>query len=235
LAALRKCGIIDLDYVYSNVDALCINTLEAFNMMIKQWQTEGIKLWTVVEQQVPLTASKTSYTIAPSGGDITSNKPLRVIQAWLRNTTITPNVDTQVQILSKQEYNMLGSKFSTGTVNSLYLNPGVSSSVLNLYLTSDTLSSTRYTLYMVVQVPLADVLDDGTADPQFPNEWYSTLVWNLADEIAVENGVPEKRRQEIALKANMYKSKLEDWDVENESTFFVPDMRQSTFSYSKYA
>ena len=50
------------------------------------------------------------------------------------------------------------------------------------------------------------------------------LVWNLADQLSLEYGVPMNTRQEIALRALNYKDKMVDWDVEVASTFFSPDM-----------
>ena len=61
--------------------------------------------------------------------------------------------------------------------------------------------------------------------PDFPNEWMNTLVWNLADQMAIEYGVPMNYRQEIMQRAQAYKAQLTDWDVEPGSTFFQPDFR----------
>ena len=49
-----------------------------------------------------------------------------------------------------------------------------------------------------------------------------------ADQLSLEYGVPAGNRQEIAIRAKMYKDQLTDWDVEVYSTFFQPDMRMST-------
>jgi hypothetical protein len=59
-------------------------------------------------------------------------------------------------------------------------------------------------------------------------------VWNLADQMSMEYGVPMNARQEIALRANAYKTQLVDWDVEASSTFFSPDYRSiSNNSYGR--
>jgi len=54
------------------------------------------------------------------------------------------------------------------------------------------------------------------------------LVWNLADQLALEYGVPMNHRQEISQRAMMYKTQLTDWDVEATSTFFNPDYRSTS-------
>jgi hypothetical protein len=63
--------------------------------------------------------------------------------------------------------------------------------------------------------------------PDFPNEWMNTLVWNLADQLAIEYSVPGNHRQEIAARAKLYRDQLTDWDVEPTSTFFQVDMRMA--------
>ena len=92
--------------------------------------------------------------------------------------------------------------------------------------------STNKELHIDVQLPLNDVLLS-TDIPDFPNEWMNTLVWNLADQLAIEYGVPMNYRQEIAQRAQQYKAQLTDWDVEAASTFFAPEFR--TTGYSSYA
>lgn len=228
LSALRKLGVVEPADTSSTIDSnIVTNCAQALNLMIKQWMTEGIKLWTVTEQTLTLVASQTSYTVGPSGPDLVADKPLRLIQAILRNTSVSPYIDIPLQILSKQEYNTLGSKFSTGTANSIYLNPGLTSSEVKVFLTPDTATATNYSVIMTVQRPLYDISASGDT-PDFPNEWMNALVWGLADQLAIEYGLPVNHRQEIALRAEKYRNLLMDWDVENESVFFQPDMRNYT-------
>jgi hypothetical protein len=84
-------------------------------------------------------------------------------------------------------------------------------------------------MHNIVQIPLNDIQisADYTLDG-FPNEWFNALVWNLADQIAIEFDVPSNHRQEIAARAKMYKEELEGWDVENVSVKFTPDMRAAS-------
>src|ERR1035437_2569875 len=129
VSALRKLGTVEPSDTSSTIDTnLVTNGAQALNLMLKQWMTEGIKLWTVNEQSFPLQSGKTSYTFGPTLCDFTVDKPMRLIQAWYRNNTVTPVIDTPLNIISKQEYNLFGSKFSTGVANSIYLNPGLTTS-----------------------------------------------------------------------------------------------------------
>ena len=224
--ALRKLGVLELG---DTPDAATVsNASLALNLYIKQMATKGLKLWTVTQYTLPLVNGQTQYSIGPAqySTDLQTDKPLKVIQAWLRNVSVTPNVDTPMQILSQQEYNFLGSKASTGVANSVYYQIEQNTGNMYVYLTPDNNAATTYQLYFMAQIPLADITT-GSQVPNFPNEWMNTLVWNLADQLAIEYSVPQNHRAEIAARAKMYEEQLSDWDVESTSTFFQADLRMA--------
>lgn len=221
--ALRKVGVLDLTSSASATQLTVYSQL--LNVMLKAWQSKGIKIWTINEYAVSLTANKNTYIISPTGPDVTANKPLKVIQAWLRNNQTTPALDIPMRIISRQEYNILSSKATTGITNSVLLIPGTSSSTLKVWLSPDTNVQTNYSLWIVVQEPIADVLSN--VQTSFPQEWMQALVWNLAAEIGMDVGLSEQRLSLIEAKAQQYKTEMEDWDVEAESTFFAPDYRST--------
>ena len=225
ITALRKIGAVEPGDTSATIDAnIVTNCAQALNLMVKQWMTEGIKLWTVTEYTLTPVASQTEYIIGPSGPDLVADKPLRLIQGVIRNISVTPYVDTPLQIISKQEYMSLGSKFSTGIANSVYLNPGLTSTSVKLFLTPDTATATNYQIVLTCQKPINDISSSSSV-PDFPNEWMQALVWGLADQLSLEFGLPINHRQEVMLRAEKYKENLVDWDVEYESTFFQPDAR----------
>jgi hypothetical protein len=222
-SSLRKLGVLELG---DTPDAATLaNATLVLNLMVKQWQTDGIKLWTTTEYTLPFVANQNSYTVGPDiTNDLVADRPMKLIQAWLRNSTVSPAIDTPLQILSKQQYDILGSKFSTGVSNSVYMFPSTIYSTLKFYLTPIAAQVAMYTVRFVARRPLYDILNP-TDNPDFPNEWMQSLVWGLADQLALEYSVPLNHRTEIANKAMTYKDQMEGWDVEAESTFFVPDMR----------
>ena len=311
-SALRKLQVLELGVTPDN-DTLT-NASQSLNIMIKAWQTQGIKLWTIQEYVLPLvanqnlykigqtsvktgtvtisnstpgvitytsngltvgtaviftttgtlptglTASSTYYIVSTPTGDTftvsstlggaaiatssagtgvhtctittpvtvdkTTDKPLKVIQGWIRNISVTPNIDIPVQLLSRQEYNILGSKYATGQVNSIWYDPRTTYGEVHTYLTPDATIAANYQLYLVAQRPLGDILLSSDI-PDFPSEWMQALVWGLADELAMEYGSHVNLRQEIFMKADRYKNDLMDWDVENTSTYFQVDQRMS--------
>lgn len=235
--ALRKLGVLEIGST-PDVDTLN-NASMSLNLLIKQLSTEGLKLWKNSELIVPLVTNQTSYILGGSSSVLMydtqnptiaiTDRPLKCIQGFYRNKQVTPNIDTPVMVVSKQEYNLLGSKFSTGTANTIFYDVKAINGILYVYLTPDANASSNIELHIVVQLPLNDITL-GTDIPDFPNEWMNCLVWNLADQLAMEYGVPMNSRQEITARAGSYKTALSDWDVEASSTFFAPDFRSSNNS-----
>jgi hypothetical protein len=200
---------------------------------------DGLKLWKNSELIIPLTSNVTSYTLGGTGSALMydsqaptvaiTDKPLKAIQGFYRNIQTTPYIDTPLLLISKQEYNMLGSKYSTGTANTIFYDVKKLNGILSVYLTPDAYVQSNLVLHLVAQMPLNDLVLS-TDVPDFPNEWMNCLVWNLADELAMEYGVPMNYRNEIMQRALAYKTQLTDFDVEATSTFFSPDSRFSNHS-----
>jgi hypothetical protein len=118
----------------------------------------------------------------------------------------------------------MGSKFSTGTPNSVYMEVGRDNSILKVYLTPDVYAQTSYQIHLVSQRLLQDVgLATNTLD--FPQEWLYALGWNLAAEMAIDYSLPADRIQYLEVRAHKMLSEVEDFDVENNSIFFTPDQR----------
>ena len=113
--ALRKLGVLEIG---DTPDANSVaNAAMTLNLLIKQFNTDGLKLWKVSELILPLTASQTMYTLGGATSDLMydslaptvaiTDKPLKIIQGFYRNLQVTPYIDTPVLLVSKQEYNIL--------------------------------------------------------------------------------------------------------------------------------
>ena len=222
--ALRKIGVLEAGVT---PDATTVaNSSTALNMLIKSWIAKGIKLWTVTELTLPLTVSQNSYVIGPAGPDLVTHKPMRLIQGWLRNVSVTPQNDIPLQLLSKFDYNTLGSKQSTGVPNSIFVDVQRDSATTYLYPSPNNSAVSLYQVHMVVQRPLLDV-STATDNADFPSEWLSAIGWNLAAELATDFGVDAERLQYIESKAAKALMEMEDWDIEHTSVYFAPNLRFS--------
>jgi len=225
--ALRKTGVLALGVTPGATEVT--NAAMALDMMIKSWITKGIKLWTLQELTLPLVANQSNYVIGPSGTtptpDLVEVKPMKLMQAWLRNVTVTPQNDIPLQILAQEQYNKFGSKFSTGTSNAVYMQVGRDNSTIKTYLTPSTTAAGLYQMHLLVQRPLQDAGVAAT-NLDFPSEWLYALGWNLAAELATDYGVESERLQYIEAKAAKFLQEVEDFDTEYNSVYFSPSFNR---------
>ena len=230
--ALRKLGVLEIG---ETPDAATVtNASLSLNLLVKSMSTEGLKLWKNSEIIIPLVTGQTTYILGGVSSTLMydslapltaiTDKPLKAIQGFYRNYLLSPYIDVPVMLLSKDEYNVLGSKYTTGIANSAFYDPKTTFGVLSVYLTPDAYASVNLKLHVVCQMPLNDLNVAGDV-PDFPNEWMNCLVWNLADQLALEYGVPMNHRQEIGQRAMMYREAMTSFDVEPNSTYFTPDFR----------
>jgi hypothetical protein len=76
-------------------------------------------------------------------------------------------------------------------------------------------------------MPISDTLTP-TNTPSFPSEWFNLLKFGLADQLALEYGVPAQVRAELAQRAAKLEEMMTDWSQEEASTSFMPDYRLGT-------
>jgi len=224
--ALRLCGTYDATNPPSTQDYTNIHL--AFNMMIKAWIRQGLPMWQIVTQPIPLIAGQNTYQIGPYAtgtGAVVTSKLLKVTYAFIRDNQ---NFDTPIDPLSIQEYNQYAAKGSLGVVNSYWYQPlndsntPQVSSFASFYPTPN--DSTR-TIYFIGLQTLNDV-NLGTDPVDFPQECYMALSWNLADEISMEYATSMDRVKEIQMRAMKTYQEMVDWSQENtDSIRFMYDTR----------
>ena len=102
----------------------------ALNGLVKAWQADGMPLWAIKTYGMTLTADVNSY---PMGIGLAVNiaKPLKVMQAWLRDNT--SNVDIPMRIITSQEYFMLGNKETSGMPIQIYYEPLRDDGILHVF------------------------------------------------------------------------------------------------------
>ena len=179
--------------------------------------------FTVVVPGDSYTTQPTSYTLTGAGTGavikstivgLTIPKPLRVFTAFLRSSQ---NLDTDLTVLSRQEYDIQGNKFSKAVVNQLYYDPQLVNGVLNVF---NSPNDSTYTAYILTQRQLED-MTAATDTFDFPQEWFLAIKWNLAAELSEEYGIEEAKIQRLEAKAMMYLAEVVDFSVEESSVFFT--------------
>ena len=187
------------------------------------FQTKGLKLWTQSDQAVTLVAAQNQYTLMPSGS-VNMTKPMRVLQGYYLYTAT--NVHRPIYPMSWEEFIRLGQSgilsANQGTISQYLTEKLYDRLRITFWLCPDTTEAANGVVHLLLQtqITVPTELDEML---QFPDEWTLALRWGLADDLAT--GQPETIMNRCAQKAEYYRMALEDWDVEDASTSFAPDMR----------
>lgn len=194
---------------------------EALNMMVKAWQADGMPLWALKKYSFALTDGTANYRIG-SSQTVNTPKPLKIIQAFLRNTST--NDDTPLNIITKQEYWNLGNKTSEGLPSQLMYEPYNLYGDVYLFPTPDATTQSSYQLHIIYQRPFEDF--DATGDtPDFPQEWHDALKYGLATRLAGEYGMPPADRKLLLQEASAIKAEALSFGTEEGSLYLQPEIR----------
>lgn len=196
-------------------------TAEALNMFVKAMQADGMPLWAIRKQAITLTTSTADYTIGVSQ-TVNTPKPLKVLQAFLHNTT--SGLDIPMRIVTRSEYELLGNKTSTGMPVQIFYEPLLTTGILHVYPVPTSTIAAGYTLVIIYQRPFED-FDASADEPDFPQEYYDCIKFGLADRIAPEHGLAIQDRQDLARRAKELRQEALSFGLEEGSTFFMADIR----------
>jgi hypothetical protein len=219
-ASLRKLEVIGEGETPSAEDYT--NCAFGLNIMLKSWEKDGYYLWKLSELVLPTVAGNASYQIGPTAtgtGALVTDRPLRLMDTCYRKDAA--GLDTNLRILSRQEYNQLGLKSTSSTVSQIFYDPQLTNGVLKVYGTpADSLD----TLYLTAQTPVYD-MNSSSETLDMPQEGYMAVVFGLSDYLLDEYPVKMDKAQRISGKAEYYKNQLADFSQEESSVFFQPTLR----------
>jgi len=157
------------------------------NAMVEEWAAQGMTMYAVTRYTKVIVASQASYTIGPSGGDITAPWPYRIESALLRDTSADPDLEVPLNILNLQEWQALTQRATTGTwPTDLYYNASFPLGTIYLYPIG---TSVDRTLVLDLPVPVSSFTDADTVI-SLPPGYEKTLRYNLAKELCAEYGRP---------------------------------------------
>lgn len=177
--ALKKLGVFD-----PTADEVA-DGIEEMNVMLKGWQMmpQSPNLWRQTEGSVTLVASTASYTLSP--------KPFRVVDARYRNTS---SQDLPMEELTREEYQSLPNKTSTGVPTCYYVDYQRASTVMYVWplmaaVTTETIKYDYQRAYEDIDAPSNDV--------DIPSEYTDVVVYSLADRLQDQFGksVPSVTRR----------------------------------------
>lgn len=194
--------------------------------MIKFWQTQGLKLWLMQDLSITLVAGTATYTLGLSG-NVVMAKPLQGIQAYWLDTN---GNKTPLIVISQSDYLLLPQVTQRGALNSVYVDKQQNTLNITTYLTPDATAAAG-TLHVLIRNSVTSFISV-TETMNFPDEWRIALRWGLAAELAT--GQPKDVQDRCDMRAQMYRTALEDWDVEDAPTRFTVDQRLTGFGFSRF-
>ncbi len=236
LSALRLLRVLQEDQTLSAYDIYSGN--EAINILLKNWQVQGLILSLYQQIAVPMVQGQNSYTIGPVDADLIIERPIQLFDgSFYRRTVAGVVTDTPLRILSRQAYEQIATKSVQGTLNSIFYAPTIDiDPALPLYPTSPSIGwGTLYVFYNsinstdVVYINTRRAVQDmisGGDEFDLPQEWFLPLRWGLAAELADEYEVPEDRCKRIFERAQLYRQQLENWQKELYDTNFAERRQQ---------
>jgi hypothetical protein len=210
--ALRLCGALAQGETATATQVS--EASEALNMLVKAWQADGMPLWAILETTLTLSNGVNTYTKTP--------RLLKVLQAYRHNTVSL--IDTPINIITRDVYNNLGNKTSTGIPIQIYASPNRESTVIKVYPTPDTTAAASNNIVLVYQKEFDD-MDSASNNLEFPTEWLEAVKYGLATRLAGEYGIPMDDRRQLTSEANSLKTTALSFGTEEGSLFFQPNRR----------
>ena len=187
--------------------------------IINLCQTQGLKLFLQELVNIPLVVGQVQYVLGPSGPAVTMNKPQRVLQAYVTDTS---NIRRPLTVLSRDEFTRLSQiSGNNGTINSYFTDKQAEVLNVNFWNPPDS-TEVLNTATVLVQIMAPNPINL-EADTLFPQEWRIYLRWALADDICT--GQPQAIMDRCQQRAVAYRQMLEDWDVEDAPTYMNMDSR----------
>lgn len=109
--ALQDAGIVAQDQPVGASDAQ--KAFRLLNRMLDSDSTESLMVYNNVEEVFPFIGTQQVYTIGLTGADWTTTRPVKVTDAYVRDTN---GNDTYVKLVYYEEYASLISKQTTSTI-----------------------------------------------------------------------------------------------------------------------
>ena len=227
-SALRKIGQLGDWETMSTSDVRYINARRVLNTMLKALQAKGMQLWKISDLVIPFSALSTGATtvgLAGSGSSVTvPAQPLKLQTAVRRDTSVTPNIETEVNIISYNEYMLMPEKAQIGAPTQVAFVPKRILSEVYVYNAPDSYWVANGSLVLRCQFPFDDMTAT-TQDIDFPAYWNEAVIYSLAVRLAPEYGLPLGERGALRDEAEKAVELAESFGSEDASVFFSPDRR----------
>jgi|TARA_R110002020_G_scaffold91204_1_gene221726 hypothetical protein len=150
----------------------------SLNIMFADWANRGVNLWTIEEVTLSLSDGTASYTL--------NSYDIDVLSAVIRDTSKSPNLDTAIDKIGRQEYLGIPTK-TTKAKPSQYFVDRQTTPVVKLWPTPDS-SNYQFISYRIQRI---DDVSTSAENPEVPSRFIPCMVSGLAYYIALKKN-PEK-------------------------------------------
>lgn len=217
-AALRTLGVLALDQTPETTQYA--NALIKLNGLVGELRVKGLQIFQRTTYTMTLTNGTSSYNIG-TGLTLNTPYPLHLLQAIRLDANSSTRVD--MDIIANSNFNRLPSN-SSGVPIQINYQPKMNMGVVQLWPTPDSYSATNVTIQLTYLRPL-EYFSSSTDTADFPEEWVSAIIYNLAVRLAPEYGIPLQDRSLLIKEAETYLKTAEDNSFEDGSIFFQPEVR----------
>ncbi len=146
-------------------------------------------------------------------------RPLKVVDARWEDAA-TGIESPVITMISRLDYRRLPNKNAAGDVSTAFYDPQLNAGKLHLWHVPNPFQGfVNFTWYR----PIQD-FDAAGNNPDLPQEWIQTLIYNLAATMMDEFEVDQATYARIEAKAASLLDDMEGWDREEEPIQFRPDM-----------
>lgn len=190
----------------------------ALNMALSKLQTIGMPLWARMEYTFSPVANTPTYLIGV-GKTLNTPFPLKVQQALLVDINSGSNLEMDIKTI--YDYNTIQANGSTGQPIQFMYQPLVNYGKIVLWPTPDPFSVLNKQIKIVYQRPFEDFVS-GTDTPDFPQEWTTAVVYELACLLAPEWGLPLVDRQSLRGEADRYAAEALSFGNDEASMYLSP-------------
>lgn len=159
-----------------------VDALSALNDMLDSWSIEKLMIYGIVREELSLVAGTQSYTIG-AGGTFNTTRPIHIERATIENQSANPTVETELDILTTEEWAAITVKDLTADVpRKLYVEKGAS--LDTLYFWPKPSAANKFVPYSKKALTTLAVGDTVT----FPPGYAEAIRYNLAVKLAPEYG-----------------------------------------------
>lgn len=222
-SALRKCGVLGDGETASSA---MINTgAAAINPLISAMAADGMVIWKMEKLVIPFSTftSTAPVTVGPAQTVVTTSAPLKCIGAW-RQRSSDENT-TPMEVITRYEHLDTPNPATTGAPIQAYFQPLKTTGLLQVWPLPDTYWQTDGDLILDVHTQFTQTTT-GTDVLDFPDNWEETLIYQLAQRLAPEYGVPIQERQLLTADSERFYKKALDFSNEEGSIYMIPTMRR---------